>query len=51
MPSLIAEVFTVTVTLTDDDTGQDVQTTTAVIIGGRINNGVLQIVGSDAATT
>ena len=42
-------MFTVTLTLTDDDTGQDVQTTTAVIIGAGINNGVLQIVGSDAA--
>ena len=42
-------VFTVTLTLTDDDTGTDVEMTTAVIIGAGVNDGVLQIVGSDDA--
>jgi hypothetical protein len=40
-------VFTVTLTVTDDDTGTDVETTTAVVIGAGVNGNVLQIVGSD----
>ena len=41
-------VFTATLTVTDDDTGSAVKTTTAVITGaGMTDDGVLQIVGSD----
>lgn len=39
-------VYTITVTLTDDDGGIDVKKTTAVVTGVSINNGVLQIVGT-----
>jgi hypothetical protein len=42
-------VFTVTVTLTDDDTGTAVASTLAVITGAGINDGVLQIVGTNHA--
>ena len=40
-------VYVVTLTLTDDDTGTDVDTTLAVITGVGVNNGVLYIVGSN----
>lgn len=40
-------VYTVTVTLTDDDTGTDQATTLAVITGIGVNNGVLYIVGTN----
>jgi hypothetical protein len=40
-------VYTVTVTLTDDDTGTDQATTLAVITGVGVNNGVLYIVGTN----
>jgi Ca2+-binding RTX toxin-like protein len=40
-------IFTITVTLTDDDTGTAMTTTTAVVTGIGINNGVMQIVGSN----
>jgi SdrD B-like protein/PKD domain-containing protein len=40
-------VFTVTLTVTDDDTGEAVATTQTVVVGAGINNGVLQIVGDD----
>ena len=40
-------VYTVTVTLMDDDTG-GVATTSAVVTGVGVNGGVLQIVGSDS---
>jgi hypothetical protein len=40
-------VYTVTVTLTDDDTGNDQSTTLAVITGVGVNNGVLYIVGTN----
>ncbi len=39
-------VYTVTVTLIDDDTGAAVGTTTAVVSGVGVNGGVLQIVGT-----
>ncbi len=39
-------IFTVTVTLTDDDSGQDVATTTSVVSGLGEQDGVLQIVGT-----
>jgi PKD repeat protein len=39
-------IFTITLTLTDEDGGVDTQTTTAFITGAGIHNGVLQIVGS-----
>lgn len=42
-------VYTLTLTLTDDDTGTDVETTLAVVVGAGVNDGVLQIVGSDDA--
>ena len=42
-------MFTITVTITDDDGGLDEATTLAVVLGVAINNGVLEIVGSDAA--
>jgi hypothetical protein len=41
-------VFTVTMTIIDDDTGSDVETTIAVVVGAGVNNGVLQIVGTDS---
>ncbi len=40
-------VYVVTLTLTDDDTGTDIETTLAVITGIGINNGTLYIVGSN----
>jgi hypothetical protein len=40
-------VFTVTLTVTDDDTGEAVATTQTVVVGAGINNGVLHIVGDD----
>ena len=40
-------VFTVTLTITDDDTGIGTLTTQAVVIGVGVNNGVLQIVGTN----
>ena len=40
-------MFTVTVTVTDDDTGTDVDSTLAVGTGVGLNNGVLQVVGTD----
>lgn len=40
-------VYTVTLTLTDDDTGTDQSSTLAVITGVGINNGVLYIVGTN----
>ncbi len=39
-------IYTITVTLTDDDTGDDVAQTTAVVTGVGLNNGVLYIIGS-----
>jgi hypothetical protein len=42
-------VYTLTLTLTDDDTGTDVSTTLAVVVGAGVNDGVLQVVGSDEA--
>ena len=42
-------VYTLTLTLTDDDTGTDTSTTLAVVVGAGVNNGVLQVVGSDEA--
>ncbi len=39
-------VYTVEVTITDDDTGEVSATTTAVVTGVGINGGVLQIVGT-----
>ena len=41
-------VYTVTVTLTDDDGGTDVRTTTAIISGIGTHNGLLQIIGTRA---
>ncbi len=40
-------VFTVTVTITDDDTGEVSDTTLAVVTGVGINGGVLQVVGTN----
>ena len=40
-------VYTVTMTLEDDDGGKDVQSTTVIVTGIGINNRVLQIVGTD----
>jgi hypothetical protein len=40
-------VYTLTLTLRDDDTGTDVSTTLAVVVGAGVNDGVLQVVGSD----
>ena len=40
-------IYTVTLTLEDDDLGADVATTAAVITGAGVNDGVLQIVGTD----
>ena len=40
-------VYTITVTLTDDDTGTDTDDTLAVVTGVGLNNGVLYIVGSN----
>ena len=40
-------VFTVTVRMTDDDNGEDTATTTAVVTGVGINDGVLQVVGTN----
>jgi hypothetical protein len=40
-------VYTVTLTVIDDDTGTTVATTTAVVMGAGVNNGVLQVVGTD----
>ena len=40
-------VFTITLTLTDDDRGSDVELTTAVVTGAGINNNILQIVGTN----
>jgi len=42
-------VFTVTLTIMDDDTGADVQTTTTVVVGAGVRDGVLQIVGDGEA--
>ncbi len=42
-------VFTVEVTITDDDTGETSATTTAVVTGVGLNGGVLQIVGTAGA--
>ncbi|MCH7726911.1 MAG: hypothetical protein IH991_10570, partial [Planctomycetes bacterium] len=42
-------IYTITVTLIDDDGGFDVETTTAVITGVGVNGGVLQIVGTSEA--
>ena len=39
-------IYTITVTLTDDDTGAVQQTTTAVVTGVGLNLGVLYIIGS-----
>jgi Ca2+-binding RTX toxin-like protein len=39
-------IYTVTVTVTDDDTGEATQTTMSVVVGAGIQNGVLQIVGT-----
>jgi Ca2+-binding RTX toxin-like protein len=39
-------IYTITVTLTDDDTGTDVSMTTAVITGVGIQNGVLYVIGT-----
>lgn len=41
-------IYTVTLTLQDDDTGIAVGTTMNVITGVGVNNGVLQIIGTDA---
>lgn len=40
-------IYTITVTLTDDDTGTDSAETIAVVTGVGLNNGVLYIVGSN----
>ncbi len=40
-------VFTVTLTVTDDDTGEAVATTQTVVVGAGIKDGVLQVVGND----
>jgi hypothetical protein len=40
-------VFSVTMLLFDDDSGAAVQTATAVVAGAGLNDGVLQIVGTD----
>lgn len=40
-------IFEVTVTLTDDDGGVEVESTLAVVAGFGVNNGVLQIVGTN----
>lgn len=43
-------IFTVTINVIDDDTGAaEEATTSAVVIGAGVNNGVLQVVGSDEA--
>jgi Ca2+-binding RTX toxin-like protein len=42
-------VFTITVTLTDDDTGEVVAGTTAFVTGIRVKDGQLQVVGSNEA--
>jgi hypothetical protein len=42
-------IYTVTVTLTDDDTGTAVSDTTAVVTGVGLNNGVLYVIGSSTA--
>ena len=39
-------VYTISLSVEDDDEGSDLATTTAVITGAGINNGVLQIVGT-----
>ncbi|KKK93075.1 hypothetical protein LCGC14_2696510, partial [marine sediment metagenome] len=39
-------IYTVTVTLVDDDTGTDVATATAVITGAGVHDGELQIIGT-----
>jgi Ca2+-binding RTX toxin-like protein len=39
-------IYTVTVTVTDDDTGTVSMTTTVYVTGSGINNGVLQVVGT-----
>ncbi len=46
---LAGGVFTVTVTITDDDTGAASDSTLAVVTGVGINGGVLQIVGTAGA--
>jgi Ca2+-binding RTX toxin-like protein len=40
-------IYTVTVTLEDDDNGVDVATATSLVTGMRVHEGVLQIVGTD----
>ena len=42
-------VYAVTLTVTDDDTGRSVSTTLAVITGAGVNEGVLEIVGSNTS--
>ncbi len=39
-------IYTITMTLTDDDGGSVIQTTTAIITGAGVHNGVLQIIGT-----
>ncbi len=41
-------IYTVSVTVTDDDTGSDTATATAVISGIGLHDGVLQVIGTDA---
>ena len=40
-------IYTISLTVTDDDIGQAIDLTTAVVTGVGINNGVLQIVGTN----
>jgi uncharacterized delta-60 repeat protein len=40
-------IYTATLTLTDDDSGAAVATTTAVIAGVGLHNGVLQVIGTE----
>jgi hypothetical protein len=46
-PYAAGGLFTITITLTDDDTGKDVEQTLAIITGVGVLNGQLQIVGTD----
>jgi hypothetical protein len=47
-PYATGGIFTITVTLTDDDTGVASTTTTAIVTGVGVNNGVLYVIGTSA---